>query len=360
MVSAITHRSYCVSPTKKRERSLTDLSFLTSKETMRSLSDVPIHPTKKGRTNISQEPQESSFLVSKETDISISDVPISPGKKNLVSISLELRMTTTKDPFLPSNETEITLSRLSTSPAKKSHTSMSQKPEEPSPMNTGEASKSHCFWPNPNYLKINNITVTASDMNTGNLKNSGGMLRDDLSSRYQSYISLGSQRFSGQFLMIPNPGFVDLSSTNLNVQSVFTTSIEEMKIISKEQKEKEEQHWTIKKELTQSDVNYLTCRRLTLGRRSVEEHILKHLPPEDAQKIDRGKPGLKVKVYDNDTDTTQELLLAFQRSYVLKDGWYTNFIKRRGLREREEIGLFWDLSDSKLHFSVLSRKSSCR
>lgn len=128
-----------------------------------------------------------------------------------------------------------------------------------------------------------------------------------------------------------------------------------MRIISKEQKEKEEQHWTIKKELTKSDVNYATCRRLTLGRSVVEEHILKHLPPADAQKIDRGKLGITVKVYDHDTDTTQELCLAFQRSYVLKDGWYNKFVKRRGLREREEIGLFWDLSDSKLHFSVLSR-----
>lgn len=174
MVSAITLPSYCVSPTKKRERSLKDLSFLTSKETVRSLSDVPISPAKKSRTNISQEPQESSFLASKETEISISDVPTSPGKINLASMSLELRMTT-QNPFLPSNETEISLFSLSTSPAKKSQTSMSQEPQEMSPMNTDEALKSHYFWQNKNYLKSNNITATA--MNTGNLQNSGGMLR---------------------------------------------------------------------------------------------------------------------------------------------------------------------------------------
>lgn len=128
------------------------------------------------------------------------------------------------------------------------------------------------------------------------------------------------------------------------------------KFISKEQKENdEEQHWTIKKELTKSDVADNTCRRLTLARSSVEEHILKHLPPEDSQKLDRGKPGITVKVYDHDTETEHELCLAFQRSYVLKDGWVKKFIERRGLKEGDEVGLFWERSAFKLHFSVLSR-----
>ncbi|CAE5964614.1 unnamed protein product [Arabidopsis arenosa] len=203
---------------------------------------------------------------------------------------------------------------------------MSQEQQGTSPMNTDVALKSHhWFWQNPNYLE------------------------STLSRRYQSNFSLGSQRFSGQFLMIPNPGFVDISSMT-NSQDT------NPKIILKEEKENEEQqYWTIKKELTKSDVAYVTCRRLTLSKSSVEEHILKHLLPEDSKKIDKGKPGITVKVYDHDTDTEHELCLAFQRSYVLKNGWVKTFIKRRGLEEGDTIGLFWECSTYKLHFSVLSR-----
>ncbi|KAG7590610.1 DNA-binding pseudobarrel domain superfamily [Arabidopsis suecica] len=226
---------------------------------------------------------------------------------------------------------------LSKSSATKSHTFMSQEQQGTSPMNTDEALKSHhCFWQNPNYLE------------------------STLSRRYQSNFSVGSQRFSGQFLMIPNPGFVDISSMT-NSQDTNPASFQPTnpKIILKEEKENEEQqYWTIKKELTKSNVAYGTCRRLTLSKSSVEEHILKHLLPEDSKKIDKGKPGITVKVYDHDTDTEHELCLAFQSSYVLKNGWVKTFIKRRGLEEGDKIGLFWECSTYKLHFSVLSRANT--
>ncbi|XP_019085883.1 PREDICTED: putative B3 domain-containing protein At1g78640 [Camelina sativa] len=222
----------------------------------------------------------------------------------------------------------------STSQAKKHQTSMSQ---EPPSMNTDEALKSHCFSQNPNYFE------------------------STLPRRYHSNFSLGSQRLSAQFLMIPNPGFVVMTKTQdtnpASLQSVPTTSSSSLppKTISKEQNENEEPQWTIRKELTKSDVNYVTNQKLILAKSFVEEHILKNLPLEDSQKIDRGKPGITVKVYDHDTDSEHELCLALRSSYVLKNGWLKTFIQRRDLKKGDEVGLFWECSTSKLHFSVLSR-----
>ncbi|CAL9241151.1 unnamed protein product, partial [Arabidopsis halleri] len=322
--------NYCVSSTKKRERFLKGFFFLR----IQGNSEV----VSLRRSSISgQESQYSSFLTSKETEISISGKEESSQepRKDLEILSCH------------QNITKMPLFVLSKSSAKKSQTFISQEQQGTSPMNTDEAFKSHhCFWKNPNYLE------------------------STLSRRYQSNFSLGSQRFSGQFLMIPNPEFVDISSMT-NSQDTYPASFQPTnpKIILKEEKENEEQetkqlnkwlkksqqYWTIKKELTKSNVAYGTCRRLTLPKSSVEEHILKHLLPEDSKKIDKGKPGITVKVYDHDTDTEHELCLAFQRSYVLKNGWVKTFIKRRGLEEGDKIGLFWECSTYKLHFSVLSR-----
>ncbi|XP_019093777.1 PREDICTED: putative B3 domain-containing protein At1g78640 [Camelina sativa] len=221
----------------------------------------------------------------------------------------------------------------STSQAKKNQTSMSQ---EPPPMNTDEALKSHCFSQNPNYFE------------------------STLPRRYHSNFSLGSQRLSGQFLMIPNPIFVEISLMK-NTQDTNPASLQSSssslntKTISKEQNENEEPHWTIRKELTKSDVNCVNNQKLILEKSFVDEHILKHLPLEDSQKIDRGKPGITVKVYDHDTDSEHELCLALRSSYVLKNGWLKTFIQRRDLKKGDEVGLFWECSTSKLHFSVLSR-----
>lgn len=107
----------------------------------------------------------------------------------------------------------------------------------------------------------------------------------------------------------------------------------------------------MKKILNKSDIG----TKLFLDKYFVEDYIQKHLPIEDGQKILENEPGIKVTVYDHDTHSTHELRLVFRQTYRLQTGWKDEFVLRRGLHKGDQIGLFWDRSDSKLHFSVLSR-----
>ncbi|CAE6027709.1 unnamed protein product [Arabidopsis arenosa] len=113
--------------------------------------------------------------------------------------------------------------------------------------------------------------------------------------------------------------------------------------------------WIIKKVLTTSDLGQLS--RLLLQTGPIEDHIIKYLNKDDQKKIQEGL-GIAIDVYDHDTDSTLELLLkrwTTLNSYVLNGGWRMYFVRRRGLREGDEIGLFWDRFASRLHFRVLSR-----
>lgn len=114
--------------------------------------------------------------------------------------------------------------------------------------------------------------------------------------------------------------------------------------------------WTIKKKLTQYDTNP-HYDRLILQKSSFDEHIGRHLPKADYQKVVDKIGTTTVNVYDYDTDTMHELRLELQKSYGLRSGWLEHFVRRRCLRQNEEIGLLWDSSASRIQFGVISRRT---
>ncbi|KAF2582875.1 hypothetical protein F2Q68_00001360 [Brassica cretica] len=165
-------------------------------------------------------------------------------------------------------------------------------------------------------------------------------------------------------------------------------SLMKLKLLSNEGRQEEEQYgvsteltlftdpWTIKKKLTISDRRqeeeqygvsteltlftdpWTIKKKLTISDRSRQNsHIMRYLP-EVSQKMVQEGSGLTVDVYDHNTHTTHQMLLmklTRRGSYVLSGGWLMDFVIRRALKTKDEIGIYWDLSDSKLHFCVLSR-----
>ncbi|RID61926.1 hypothetical protein BRARA_E01033 [Brassica rapa] len=141
-----------------------------------------------------------------------------------------------------------------------------------------------------------------------------------------------------------------------------------MRLLSNEEREEEQQYgvstelnlftdpWTIKKELTITDISYLN--HLLLNTSTIHHHVLRYLPECDRKIVQEGWP-LAVDVYDHDTDSTHQMLLRKRTKclyYVLTGGWFVDFVCRRALKIEDEIGMFWDRFDSTLHFSVLSRE----
>ncbi|EOA34818.1 hypothetical protein CARUB_v10022396mg, partial [Capsella rubella] len=118
--------------------------------------------------------------------------------------------------------------------------------------------------------------------------------------------------------------------------------------------------WTIKKTLTDYDL-YSGYDKLVLKESSFDEHIRRHIPEADVQKI-RAKIGIIVNIYDYDLGTMHKLLLrrVWGINYGLMNGWVNDFVERRSLREKDEIGLSWDPSTSKLIFGVISRSKAKR
>ncbi|AEE82240.1 hypothetical protein [Arabidopsis thaliana] len=111
--------------------------------------------------------------------------------------------------------------------------------------------------------------------------------------------------------------------------------------------------WTIKKKLSSYDIRP-RCGRLILQSSSFNEHIGRHLPKDQMIKIN---VGVNVNVYDYDTGTLHELRLEYQRQYGLAHGWQEDFVRRRHLKQKDEIGLLWDFSSSRLQFGVISRNT---
>ncbi|XP_052171677.1 putative B3 domain-containing protein At1g78640 [Diospyros lotus] len=117
-----------------------------------------------------------------------------------------------------------------------------------------------------------------------------------------------------------------------------------------------EDPWRIKKVLQESDVNNL-CR-LMLSKRLVENHILPLWEVEGAAMVEIEEGGRRVTIWDMDTDSTHELVFKrwrLNRSYVFTDNWMVKFVRRRGLRRGDEIGLFWDIARLRFCFRVLAR-----
>ncbi|KAH1048312.1 hypothetical protein J1N35_039096 [Gossypium stocksii] len=110
--------------------------------------------------------------------------------------------------------------------------------------------------------------------------------------------------------------------------------------------------WCIKKKLYTSDLGNMS--RLILPSELVESHILSHWHTDQLAQIEEGLP---VLVWDCDTHTEHEM--KFKRwkngANVLIKNWITQFVKRRELKQGDEIGICWDIANSRFKFSVLNR-----
>ncbi|KAL0370231.1 UNVERIFIED_CONTAM: B3 domain-containing protein [Sesamum angustifolium] len=112
----------------------------------------------------------------------------------------------------------------------------------------------------------------------------------------------------------------------------------------------DEDQWKIKKVLKKSDVD--GSSRLLLGRSLVQEHI----PPH----VHMGEQGVEIKVRDVDTGSDHMLLLKLwkSKSYVFVKNWMSDFVTRRELEEKDEIGLRWNHHNSCLDFTLLKKGNS--
>ncbi|KAJ4957076.1 hypothetical protein NE237_013859 [Protea cynaroides] len=115
--------------------------------------------------------------------------------------------------------------------------------------------------------------------------------------------------------------------------------------------------WTVKKKLTESDLNHLS--RLILPRDQVEKHVLPFFNPEEEKGVLRSENGFHFRVKDVDEDSSH--LLSFKRvkstrSYKLGLNWISQFVKRRRLQKGDVIGMLWDNYGTRgFYFSVLER-----
>ena len=111
--------------------------------------------------------------------------------------------------------------------------------------------------------------------------------------------------------------------------------------------------WVIKKMIDASDID-VRCARLVLEKDLVQHHIMTLWE----QKCFNGLSyGVRVAVWD--CDTKSEHLLVFKLrttgNFVFFQDWVKEFVIRRGLKEGDVIGLYWDQSNSRFNFRVLKR-----
>ncbi|KAG8371101.1 hypothetical protein BUALT_Bualt13G0051800 [Buddleja alternifolia] len=111
-------------------------------------------------------------------------------------------------------------------------------------------------------------------------------------------------------------------------------------------------HWKIRKVLKKSDID--SSSRLLLGKVLVREHILPHLVDNGAILVET--EGVDIPIWDADTRSGHVLVLKTWKtgSYVLKKNWTKDFVKRRSLRENDEIGLRWNDRHSRLEFTLFN------
>ena len=114
--------------------------------------------------------------------------------------------------------------------------------------------------------------------------------------------------------------------------------------------------WVIRKRITFSDINVVKSR-LLLPKYLVEKHILRQW---EASIENIKNNGVRVAVWDCDTDCEHQLLFKQwgNGSPVLFGNWIMGFVRRRDLKEGDEIGLYWDQSSSRFSFCLLKQASS--
>lgn len=124
-------------------------------------------------------------------------------------------------------------------------------------------------------------------------------------------------------------------------------------IITEKKTDSDPSLWRIKKVLTSSDIGNLS--RLLVTSEDVHSSVLPHWDEERVKNLLKGE-ALKVRVWDFDTKTEHGLVLkrwSSNGSFVFNNSWIKCFVKRRGLKLGDQIGLFWDQGSSRFNFSLL-------
>ncbi|KDP45079.1 hypothetical protein JCGZ_01579 [Jatropha curcas] len=113
--------------------------------------------------------------------------------------------------------------------------------------------------------------------------------------------------------------------------------------------------WKIKKKLNKSDLGNLS--RLLISTDLVQKHILPLLSSDLLDGV-VSSCGIPVTFWDVDTETKHKLIFkkwATSRSYVFVGGWTRQFVQRRNLKEGDEVGIYWDVLNSRFNFCVIRR-----
>ncbi|KAK4429892.1 hypothetical protein Salat_1289900 [Sesamum alatum] len=108
----------------------------------------------------------------------------------------------------------------------------------------------------------------------------------------------------------------------------------------------------MKKVLTLSDVD--GSFRLLLAKVLVQKHILPHVMGNP----EKGK-GVEINIWDVDTALEHMLVLKFWTSskcFVFAMNRANDFVRRRDLEEKDQIGLRWDDENFCLGFTLLKNK----
>ncbi|OIV94148.1 hypothetical protein TanjilG_31573 [Lupinus angustifolius] len=111
--------------------------------------------------------------------------------------------------------------------------------------------------------------------------------------------------------------------------------------------------WKIKKVLQKSDLGNMS--RLLLPKDLAENLVLPVLNV-DARRDAESERGTRVWIWDVDTNSMHSLLFkrwGSSKSYVFIDKWVQDFVKRRNLKEGDEVRFHWNPYNHHFAFTVL-------
>ncbi|OIV94149.1 hypothetical protein TanjilG_31574 [Lupinus angustifolius] len=111
--------------------------------------------------------------------------------------------------------------------------------------------------------------------------------------------------------------------------------------------------WKIKKVLQKSDLGNMS--RLLLSKDLAENLVLHVLNADERRDAETGI-GTEISIWDLDTNSMHSLLFkrwGSSKSYVFIDKWVQDFVKRRHLKEGDEVAFHWDPYNHHFAFTVL-------
>ncbi|KAK7251652.1 hypothetical protein RIF29_35031 [Crotalaria pallida] len=93
--------------------------------------------------------------------------------------------------------------------------------------------------------------------------------------------------------------------------------------------------------------------------KNLSENLVLPVLDDDARRDAETERGTRIRIWDVDTNSMHSLVFkrwdASSKSYVFIDKWAKDFVKRRGLRTGDEIGLHWDPYKNHFDFTVFHR-----